>query len=89
MNKYSKQETTNINGKIVTIQHDAPLPPPSELASYERVRKGLADIIIGMAQNEQSSMIEHVKQSDQNRKTALENQKFLQELNFKIAKNNF
>ena len=86
MNKYSKQEATNINGKIVTIQHDAPLPPPSELASYERVRKGLADIIIGMAQNEQSSMIEHVKQSDQNRKTALENQKFLQELNFKIAK---
>ena len=89
MNKYSKQEATNINGKIVTIQHDAPLPPSSELASYERVRKGLADIIIGMAQNEQSSMIEHVKQSDQNRKTALENQKFLQELNFKIAKKNF
>ena len=54
MNKYSKQEATNINGKIVTIQHDAPLPPPSELASYERVRKGLADIITGMAQNEQS-----------------------------------
>lgn len=73
--KYSQRDISHVNGHMVTVQRNAPIPSPSELAAYDKLSPGAASMLLNMAKNEQDAHISHVKQSDDNRRLELENQK--------------
>lgn len=48
------QTNQNVQTQQTAVVYSGPLPPSSELANYEKIKPGLADRIVHMAENEQS-----------------------------------
>jgi uncharacterized membrane protein len=61
----SKEETKAIYERDLTIEaHIGPLPPPAQIADYERVLPGLATRIVDMAQAEQKFRHQQVQDAN-------------------------